>query len=58
MKRLPRQNSQRLRAWRQEMKNHLYTSVGTVAFTVAEPGQLQTMSVLDVLSDLLSRKSA
>ena len=33
MKRLPRQNSQRLRAWRQEMKNHLYTPVGTVEFT-------------------------
>ena len=33
MNRLPRQNSQRLRAWRQEMKNHLYTPVGTVDFT-------------------------
>ena len=32
MNRLPRQNSQRLRAWRQELKNHLYTPVGTVDF--------------------------
>ena len=32
MNRLPRQNSQRLQAWRQEMKNHLYTPVGTVEF--------------------------
>ena len=33
MKRLPRQNRQRLEAWRQEMKNHLYTAVGTVEFS-------------------------
>ena len=32
MNRLPRQNCQRLQAWRQEMKNHLYTPVGTVEF--------------------------
>ena len=32
MKRLPRQNRQRLEAWRKEMKNHLYTPVGTVGF--------------------------
>ena len=32
MKRLPRQNCQRLEAWRKEMKNHLYTPVGTVEF--------------------------
>ncbi|MBR6668467.1 MAG: alpha-mannosidase [Clostridia bacterium] len=32
MNRLPRQNRQRLQAWRQEMKNHLYTPVGTVEF--------------------------
>ena len=32
MNRLPRQNRQRLEAWRQEMKNHLYTPVGTVNF--------------------------
>ena len=32
MKRLPRQDRQRLEAWRQEMKNHLYTPVGEVAF--------------------------
>ncbi len=32
MKRLPRQNCQRLEAWRKEMKNHLYTPVGTVDF--------------------------
>ena len=32
MNRLPRQNCQRLQAWRQEMKNHLYTPVGTVDF--------------------------
>ena len=32
MKRLPRQNRQRLEAWRKEMKNHLYTPVGTVEF--------------------------
>ena len=32
MKRLPRQDRQRLEAWRQEMKNHLYTPVGTVDF--------------------------
>ena len=32
MNRLPRQNRQRLQAWRQEMKNHLYTPVGTVDF--------------------------
>lgn len=33
MKYLPRQNRQRLQAWRQELKNHLYTPVGTVDFT-------------------------
>ena len=33
MNRLPRQKRQRLEAWRKEMKNHLYTPVGTVAFT-------------------------
>ena len=33
MKRMPRQNAQRLQAWRQEMKNHLYTPVGTVDFS-------------------------
>ena len=32
MNRLPRQNRQRLQAWRQEMKNHLYTPVGAVEF--------------------------
>jgi len=32
MNRLPRQDRQRLDAWRQEMKNHLYTPVGEVAF--------------------------
>ncbi len=32
MKRLPRQNRQRLEAWRKEMRNHLYTPVGTVDF--------------------------
>ena len=32
MKRLPRQQCQRLEAWRKEMKNHLYTPVGTVDF--------------------------
>lgn len=32
MNRLPRQNRQRLQAWRQEMKNHLYTPIGTVDF--------------------------
>ena len=32
MKRLPRQDRQRLEAWRQEMKNHLYTPVGEVDF--------------------------
>ena len=32
MNRLPRQNRQRLQAWRQEMKNHLYTPVGAVDF--------------------------
>ena len=33
MKYMPRQNAQRLRAWRQEMKNHLYTPMGTVEFS-------------------------
>ena len=32
MNRLPRQNRQRLEAWRQEMKNHLYTPVAEVSF--------------------------
>ncbi len=32
MNRLPRQDRQRIQAWRQEMKNHLYTPVGTVDF--------------------------
>ncbi len=32
MKNLPRQNRQRLQAWRQELKNHLYTPIGTVCF--------------------------
>jgi len=32
MKYLPRQDRQRLQAWRQEMKNHLYTPIGTVDF--------------------------
>lgn len=32
MKRLPRQDAQRIHAWRQEMKNHLYTPIGTVDF--------------------------
>ena len=32
MNRLPRQDRQRLQAWRQEMKNHLYTPVATVDF--------------------------
>ena len=32
MNRLPRQDRQRLEAWRQEMKNHLYTPVGEVDF--------------------------
>lgn len=32
MKYLPRQNRQRLEAWRHELKNHLYTPVGTVDF--------------------------
>ena len=32
MKRLPRQNRQRIEAWRKELKNHLYTPVGDVAF--------------------------
>ena len=32
MKRLPRQNRQRIEAWRKELKNHLYTPVGEVAF--------------------------
>ena len=32
MKRLPRQNSQRLQAWRQELKNHLVTPVGEITF--------------------------
>ncbi len=32
MNRLPRQNRQRLEAWRKEMKNHLYTPVGEVDF--------------------------
>jgi len=32
MKYLPRQNRQRLEAWRKELKNHLYTPVGTVDF--------------------------
>ncbi|MBQ2953998.1 MAG: alpha-mannosidase [Clostridia bacterium] len=33
MKHMPRQQRQRLQAWRQELKNHLYTPVGTVDFT-------------------------
>ncbi len=33
MKYLPRQNRQRLEAWRKELKNHLYTPVGTVDFS-------------------------
>lgn len=33
MNRLPRQNRQRLEAWRKELKNHLYTPVGAVDFT-------------------------
>ncbi|MBR3764050.1 MAG: alpha-mannosidase [Clostridia bacterium] len=33
MKHMPRQNRQRLQAWRQEMKNHLCTPVGTVEFS-------------------------
>ncbi len=33
MNRLPRQNRQRIQAWRQELKNHLYTPVGTVDFS-------------------------
>ena len=32
MNRLPRQNRQRLEAWRKELKNHLYTPVGEVPF--------------------------
>lgn len=32
MNRLPRQNRQRIQAWREELKNHLYTPVGTVDF--------------------------
>ena len=32
MKRLPRQDAQRIYAWRQEMKNHLHTPIGTVDF--------------------------
>ena len=32
MKRLPRQDAQRIHAWRQEMKNHLHTPIGTVDF--------------------------
>lgn len=32
MKHMPRQNRQRLQAWRGEMKNHLYTPIGTVDF--------------------------
>ncbi len=32
MNRLPRQQRQRIQAWRQEMKNHLYTPVGEVDF--------------------------
>ncbi len=32
MNRLPRQQRQRIQAWRQEMKNHLYTPVGKVEF--------------------------
>ena len=32
MNRLPRQDRQRIYAWRQEMKNHLYTPVGDVSF--------------------------
>lgn len=32
MKRLPRQDAQRIHAWRQEMKNHLYTPFATVDF--------------------------
>lgn len=33
MKYLSRQNRQRLQAWRQELRNHLYTPVGTAAFS-------------------------
>ena len=33
MKYLPRQNRQRLEAWRKELKNHLYTPVDTVDFS-------------------------
>lgn len=33
MNRLSRQNRQRIQAWRQEMKNHLYTPIGTVDFS-------------------------
>ena len=32
MNRLPRQSRQRLEAWRRELKNHLFTPVGTVDF--------------------------
>ncbi|MBE5797274.1 MAG: alpha-mannosidase [Clostridiales bacterium] len=32
MKHLPRQNRQRLEAWRMELKNHLYTPIGQVDF--------------------------
>ncbi len=32
MHRLPRQDRQRIQAWRQEMKNHLYTPIATVDF--------------------------
>ena len=33
MKYLPRQKRQRLQAWRQELRNHLYTPVGAVDFS-------------------------
>lgn len=32
MNRLPRQNRQRIQAWREELRNHLYTPVDTVDF--------------------------
>lgn len=33
MNRLPRQDRQRIQAWREEMKNHLYTPIATVDFS-------------------------
>ena len=33
MKHMPRQHRQRLQAWRQELRNHLYTPVATVDFS-------------------------